>query len=136
MKIYVVIDREVMAGVGNFSDSIEGAYLRRENADRVAAERNRIAREECQRVEEIEVLDAADVSTISDDAHEEAVLAYLWTLKTGDRVKDIERPKLGYGVVAGHMANGFPLILWSDSVTPTAAGLGTRPSDEAASNGV
>jgi hypothetical protein len=66
---------------------------------------------------------------IPDDAREDAVLSYLLTLKIGDRVKDIEHPKLGHGVVAGHMDNGFPLILWSNIVEPCAAGLGTRPSD-------
>lgn len=50
----------------------------------------------------------------------------LMRLVKGDRVKDIECPKLGAGVVWGHLTNGFPIILWANLVKPCAAGLGTR----------
>ena len=62
-----------------------------------------------------------------DNAREDIVMIYIKSLKVGDRVKDIEHPKLGPGIVAGHMSNGYPLILWGGIVQPCAAGLGTRP---------
>ena len=62
-------------------------------------------------------------------ARETEVLEFLWTLKVGQKIIDIEARPDRFGVVSGHLKNGYPLIQWDGLDIATAAGWGTRRID-------